>query len=221
MKKHYLLTPGPTPIPPEVAQKESLPILHHRTAEFSSVFEQVSKDLKHIFQTGNEVITMASSGTGAMESAVCNLLSSEDEALVASCGNFGERWTKIMESYGLKPIIISAEWGKAVDPAEIERKLSENPKIKAVYTTFTETSTGVANDVEAIGKIVAKTSAVLVVDAISGLVGQEFQTDKWNVDVAVSGSQKGFMLAPGLSFVSISKKAWEVQGQSKFPKFYF
>ena len=169
MKKFYLLTPGPTPIPPQVAQKESLPILHHRTNEFAAIFGEVSKGLQKIFKTSNNVYTIASSGTGAMQSAVVNLLSPGDEILVASCGNFGERWTKIMESYGLKPIIISAEWGKAVDPAEIERKLSENPKIKAVYTTFTETSTGVANDVEAIGKIVAKTSAVLVVDAISGL----------------------------------------------------
>ena len=221
MKKHYLLTPGPTPIPPEVALQEALPILHHRTGEFSKIFFDVSNDLKYVFQTKNDVYTLASSGTGAMESAVVNLLSPGDEALVASCGNFGERWSKIMEAYGVKPTNIFMEWGKIVNPQDIEKALKANPKIKAVFTTFTETSTGVVNDIAAIGKIVAQTPAVLVVDSISGLCGQKFLTDEWSVDVNVTGSQKGLMIAPGLAFVSVSAKAWKLIEASKLPKFYF
>lgn len=221
MKKHYLLTPGPTPIPPEVALKEALPILHHRTSEFGAIFQEVVDGLKYVYQTKNDVLIMAASGTGAMESSVVNLLSPGDDALVASCGNFGERWTKIMEAYGIKPTVISVEWGKTVNPAEIEKALRGNPKIKAVYTTFTETSTGVANDIKAIGTIVAATPAVLVVDAISGLGGQEFHTDDWKVDVAVTGSQKGLMLAPGLAFVSVSEKAWKLVEAAKLPRFYW
>lgn len=221
MKKHYLLTPGPTPIPPEVALKEALPILHHRTGEFGNIFSVVEEGLKYVFQTKNDVFITASSGTGAMESAVVNLLSPGDKALVATCGNFGERWAKICEAYGVKPVVLSFEWGKTVDPAQVAKALKENPDIKAVYTTFTETSTGVANDIAAIGKIVAGTAAVLVVDTISGLVGQEFRTDDWQVDVNVSGSQKGFMLAPGLAFISVSEKAWKLVEAAKLPRFYW
>lgn len=221
MKKHYLLTPGPTPIPPEVALKEALPILHHRTGEFGNIFSDVEEGLKYVFQTKNDVFITASSGTGAMESAVVNLLNPGDKALVACCGNFGERWAKICEAYGIKPIVLSFEWGKVVDPAQIAKALKENPDIKAVYTTFTETSTGVANDIAAIGKIVAGTGAVLVVDTISGLVGQEFRTDEWHVDVNVSGSQKGFMLAPGLAFTSVSPKAMAMAEKATLPRFYW
>lgn len=221
MKKHYLLTPGPTPIPPEVALKESLPILHHRTSEFGVIFSEVAEGLKYVFQTKNDVLIMASSGTGAMESSIVNLLNPVDEVLVASCGNFGERWAKILESFGIKPVTIAAEWGKAVDVHEVSKALMAHPQIKAVYTTFTETSTGVSNDIEAIGRLVDSTPAVLVVDAISGLVGQKFLTDDWKVDVAVSGSQKGLMLAPGLAFASVSPKAWKLAEEAKLPRFYW
>lgn len=221
MKKHYLLTPGPTPIPPQVALKEALPIIHHRTAEFSAIFADVSEGLKYIFQTKNDVYMMASSGTGAMESAVVNLLSPGDSALVAACGNFGERWAKIMEAYGVKPTVIAVEWGKVVSPDAIAAALKADPKIKAVYTTFTETSTGVTNDIAAIGAVVAATPAVLVVDTISGLGGEKFLTDDWKVDVVVSGSQKGLMLAPGLAFVSVSAKAWKYVEEAKLPRFYW
>jgi aspartate aminotransferase-like enzyme len=221
MKRHYLLTPGPTPIPPKVALKEALPVLHHRTSEFAAIYKDVAEGLKYVFQTKKEVYIVASSGTGAMEMAVVNTLSPGDEVVVASCGNFGDRWIKIVEGYGAKVISVSVEWGKVVKPTEIEKALKANPNIKAVYTTFTETSTGVANDIKAIGEIVSKTNAVLVVDAISGLAGQEFRTDDWKVDVAVSGSQKGFMLAPGLAFITLSDKAWKLVESSKIPKFYF
>ncbi|MDR0485116.1 MAG: alanine--glyoxylate aminotransferase family protein [Elusimicrobiota bacterium] len=221
MKKYYLLTPGPTPIPPQVALKEALPILHHRTSEFGQIYKDTAEGLKYIFQTKNEVYTLAASGTGAMETAIVNLLSPGDEIIVASCGNFGDRWAKIAQGYGVKVISASVEWGKVVKPAEIEKALKENPNVKAVFTTFTETSTGVVNDIKTIGEIVSKTNAVLAVDTISGLAGQEYRADDWKVDVTVSGSQKGFMLAPGLAFISLSDKAWKLNENSKIPKFYF
>jgi aspartate aminotransferase-like enzyme len=218
---HYLLTPGPTPIPPKVAFKGALPVLHHRTSEFRAIYKNVTQGLKYIFQTKNEVYIIAASGTGAMETAVANLLSPDDEIIVASCGNFGNRWIKIAQMYGVKVASVSVKLGKAVKPMEIEKVLKINSKIKAVYTTLTETSTGVVNDIKTIGEIVSKTNAVLVVDSISGLVGQEFRMDDWKVDVVVSGSQKGFMLAPGLSFITFSDKAWKLVEISRIPKFYF
>jgi aspartate aminotransferase-like enzyme len=219
--KYYLLTPGPTQIPPEVALKEALPIIHHRTNEFATIYRNVVEGLRNVFLTKNEVYILAASGTGAMETAVVNLLSPGDKLIVASCGNFGNRWIKIAQGYGLKVISICVEWGKVVKPAEIEEALKNNPDVKAVYTTFTETSTGVTNDIRTIGEIVSKTDAVLVVDAISGLVSQEFRTDEWKVDLTISGSQKGFMLAPGLAFITLSDKAWKLVETSKLPKFYF
>jgi len=218
---HCLLTPGPTPIPPRVALKSALPILHHRTSEFGAVYKNVAQSLKYVFQTKNEVYMIAASGTGSMEAAVVNLLSPDDEIIVASCGNFGDRWIKIAQMYGVKVISVSVKLGKAIKPIEVEKVLKKNSKIRAVYTTFTETSTGVVNDIKTIGEIVSKTGAVLVVDSISGLVGQEFRMDDWKVDVVVSGSQKGFMIAPGLSFIAFSDKAWELVKVSKIPKFYF
>jgi aspartate aminotransferase-like enzyme len=221
MLKQYLLTPGPGPVPPQVALKEALPIIHHRTDDFASIYKDISEGLKYVFQTKNEVYTLACSGTGAMEMAIVNLLSPNDEIMVASCGNFGERWVEIAQSYGIKVISVSVEWGEVVSPLQIEKTLKKNPNIKAVFTTFVETSTGVVNDIKSIGKIVANTNAAFVVDAISGIVGQEFKTDLWKVDVAISASQKGFMLPPGLAFITFSQKAEEMVKMSKLPKFYF
>ena len=221
MKKHFLLTPGPTPIPPEVALKEALPILHHRTSEFGEIFVNVIEGMKYVYQTKNDTFILTSSGTGSMEAAVVNLLSAGDKVIVAACGVFGNRWEKICAAYGVSVVKIDAEWGKCVDPSKIEQALKSNPDVKAVYTTFTETSTGVVNDLKTIGEVVSKTGAVLVVDAISGLGGQDLRTDEWKLDVVVSGSQKGLMLAPGLAFVTVSPKAWGLVEKSKLPKFYW
>ncbi|MDR2395107.1 MAG: alanine--glyoxylate aminotransferase family protein [Endomicrobium sp.] len=221
MLKQYLLTPGPTPIPPQIALKEALPVIHHRTSEFASIYKDVAEGLKYVFQTRNEVYVLACSGTGAMEMAIVNLLSPNDKILVASCGNFGERWAKIAQSYGVETIYVSVEWGKVLDPLEIEKTLKKNPDIKAVFTTFVETSTGVASDIKSIGKIVSQTNAVFVVDAISGLAGQEFRTDDWEVDVVISASQKDFMLPPGLAFIMFSQKTQKLIELSRLPKFYF
>ena len=221
MKKNYLLTPGPTPLPPEVCEAQSRPIIHHRTPQFQAVLKEVTDGLKYVFQTSGDVMILTASGTGAMEAAVVNLLSAGDTAITVEGGKFGERWTELCSAYGIKPEVIKVEWGKAVDTREIERKLKANPAIKAVFTTLCETSTGVSNDIKAIGEVVKGSDAVLVVDAISGLGAVDLKTDAWSVDVCVSGSQKGLMLPPGLAFVSVSKKAWGKIDAAKCPKYYF
>lgn len=221
MQKNYLLTPGPTPLPPQVCEAMSRPIIHHRTPQFQAVLKEAHEGLKYVFQTKNEVFILASSGTGAMEAAVVNLLSPGDAVITVEGGKFGERWTELCKAYGINCEVVSAEWGKAVDPREIEKKLKANPKIKAVFTTLCETSTGVTNDIEAIGRIVDKSGAVLVVDAISGLGAVPCPADQWHCDVVVCGSQKGLMLPPGLGFISVSPKAWGLVRSAKCPRYYF
>jgi len=220
MKKNYLLTPGPTPLPPQISESMARPIIHHRTPQFQAILKEASLGLKTVFQTSNDVFIISSSGTGAMEAAVINLLSSGDTALVVQGGKFGERWTEIAKAYGITCEIIDVEWGRAVDPEEINKRLKANPKIKAVFTTLCETSTGVDNDIEKIAGITKASPAVLVVDAISGLGAIDLKTDAWGVDVVVSGSQKGLMLPPGLGFISLSPKAWKLVEASKSPRYY-
>jgi len=221
MRKNYLLTPGPTPLPPQVCEAMARPIIHHRTPQFQAVLKEAIEGLKYVYQTKGDVFILASSGTGVMEAGVVNLLSGGDTAITIQGGKFGERWTEICKSYGINLEIIDVEWGKAVQPREIEKRLKANPKIKAVFTTLCETSTGVVNDIAAIGKAVKDTNAVLVVDAISGLGAIDLQTDAWFCDVVVSGSQKGLMLPPGLGFISVSPKAWQLVEDSRCPKYYF
>ena len=192
MKKNYLLTPGPTPLPPEVCEALSRPIIHHRTPQFQAVLKEVSENLKNIFQTKNDVFILASSGTGAMEAAVVNLLSWGDKALVIQGGKFGERWTELCLAYGVKPIVIDVEWGKALQPHLLKEYLAKEPAIKVVFSTLCETSTGVTFDLKALGAVVKETEAVLVVDAISGLGAIDLEMDAWDIDVVVSGSQKGY-----------------------------
>ena len=221
MKKNYLLTPGPTPLPPEVCEAMARPIIHHRTPQFQEVIKEVHEGLRSIFQTKNDVFMLASSGTGAMEAAVINLCSPADTVIVVDGGKFGERWTEICKAYGINCEVIKVAWGKAVNPSDIEKALKANPKIRAVFTTLCETSTGVVNDMKTIGAIVKNTEAVLVVDAISGLGAIDLKTDEWSCDVVVSGSQKGLMLPPGLGFISVSPKAFKLVEFSKCPKYYF
>ena len=190
MRKNYLLTPGPTPLPPEVCVAMARPIIHHRTPQFQEILKEASQGLKYVYQTANDVFIISSSGTGAMEAAVMNLLSCGDFALVVHGGKFGERWTEIAKAYGIIVEIIDVQWGKAVNPEEVSKRLKANPGIKAVFTTLCETSTGVDNDIEKIAGIVKESPAVLVVDAISGLAAIDLKTDAWGVDVVVSGSQK-------------------------------
>jgi len=220
MKKYMLMAPGPTAIPPQVLLAMAKPIIHHRTPEFRAILKETNEGLQYLFQTRNPVVTLSASGTGAMEAAVANTLARGDKALVVRGGKFGERWGELCEAYGVETILVDVEWGHAVDPSRIEAALESDPDIRAVFTTLCETSTCVRNDIEEIGKIVAKRPAALVVDAVSGLCAEDLKTDEWNVDIAVTGSQKALMLPPGLAFASISPKAEALMKRSDLPKFY-
>ncbi len=219
-KKHYLLTPGPTPVPEEIAKTMAQPIIHHRTPEYKSIVKTVNENLKKIFKTENNVLTFTSSGTGAMEASVVNALSKGDTAIVVRGGKFGERFAEICVSYGVKVVPLDIEWGTQPENSLIEKALKENPDTRAVFTQLCETSTATLYDVRSIASIVKKTGAILVVDAISGLGADEFNMDEWGVDIAVGGSQKAFMIPPGLSFCAVSKKAWNLIKQSSLPKYY-
>ncbi len=221
MRKYRLMSPGPTPVPEKVLLKMADTIIHHRTPQFVAVLKSVNGKLKKIFQTENPVITLASSGSGAMEASVVNFLSKGDKALVIRGGKFGERFGEMCEAYGVEAVYYDVTWGDPADPKVIEKLLNENKGIKVVYSTLCETSTGVVNDIKKIAEVVKKTDAILVVDAISGLSADELKTDEWGVDVVVSGSQKGLMLPPGLAFLTVSKKALKLAESSKLPKFYF
>jgi aspartate aminotransferase-like enzyme len=222
MKKTYLFTPGPTQIPPEVVLAEASPMIHHRTSEFSDIFANVSKDLKYIFQTKDgEVFTFASSGTGGMEACVVNSVSRGDKAIVISGGKFGERWAQICETYGVNVVRIDVENGKAVKPEDLNETIKKEEDVKTVFATLSETSTGVVHDIEAIAKVVKGHNLLLVVDGISGIAVQPFRMDDWGVDIAVTGSQKGFMLPPGLAFVCVAQSAWESIEKSDLPKYYW
>ena len=222
VKKKYLFTPGPTPIPPEVSLAEAQPIIHHRTPEFSAIIAQVKEDLKYLFQTTQgEVYTFSSSGTGGMEACVANLLTRKDRALVVRGGKFGERWGELCEAYGVKTIYVDAEWGKAVEPSAIDKALKKDKSIKAVFITHCETSTGVINDIESIVQVVHSYPVLLVVDAITTVGIQPFLMDQWKIDVAVTGSQKGCMLPPGLAFVAVRPEAWKAIEKADLPRYYW
>lgn len=221
MKKEYLYTPGPVTVPPEVLLKLAEPIYHHRSKRFQSVFAAVNEKLHPVFKTKNDILTFTSSGTGAMEASMVNFLSAGDKVLCINGGKFGERWGKIAKAYGVQFEEMKIEWGTAPDPRAIAAQLKQDPSIKAVYTELVETSTGTVYDIAAIGAVVAATEAILVVDAVSGLGADEMRTDEWKVDVCVAGSQKALMIPPGLSFMSVSEKAWKLAASSKLPKFYF
>ena len=221
MRKKYLMTPGPTPVPPEILLEMAKPILHHRTPQYQAIFKEVNEGLKYIFQTEGDVVSFASSGTGAMEASVVNLLTKGDKAIVVRGGKFGERFGEICSAYGVEVIPIDVEWGKAPQPSLIREALEKNEEARAVFVNLCETSTATVYDIKAIAEVVKKTDAVLVVDAISGLGADDLQADKWGVDVVVGGSQKGLMIPPGLAFCTISQKAWKLIEASKSPKYYF
>jgi aspartate aminotransferase-like enzyme len=222
MEKKYLFSPGPTMLPPEVLLKMAEPVMHHREPEFERLLAEIREGLKYLFQTKNEVLTFTSSGTGAMEGAVSNILSKGDKALVVRGGKFGERWGEICKAYGIEFIPIDVEWGKAVDPKQIQKALASNSSVRGVYTQASETSTGAKHPIREIAEIVKKNEeTVLVVDAITGIGVFDLPMDAWGIDVLISGSQKALMLPPGLSFVALSDKAWKSVERSNLPKFYF
>ena len=222
MLKRYLLAPGPTQVPPEVLLAMARPIIHHRAPEFATLFAQIRQDLKWLFQTEAEVLTLVSSGTGGMEAAVSNFLSPGEKALFVNGGKFGERWGKLCKTFGVQATEIKVEWGQAVDPQAIAEALKQDPSIKAVYVQASETSTGVAHDTRAIAEIVRnREQTILVVDAITALGVFDLKTDAWGIDVLIAGSQKALMLPPGLAFISVSDKAWSLADKAKNASFYF
>ena len=221
IKKNYILSPGPTAIPSEISLAGALPMIHHRTPQFQKVIKEVAEGLKYFFVTENPVYFVPSSGTGMMEMAIANLTSPGETILVVEGGKFGERWSSIGQAFHCNVIPIKIEYGKAIQPAQIEEALKNNPEAKGVFTQLSETSTGCVYDIEAIGKVVSKTEALFVVDGISGLGAEPCYPDQWGVDCIITGSQKGVMLPPGLGFISVSPKAWKKIEQSKNPRFYF
>ena len=219
MNKYRLMSPGPTPIPPEVSAAGALPIIHHRTPEFGEVFARVNENLKQVFLTENDIFTYAASGTGAFEGAIQNLFTPGDKVLVVNSGNFGNRWVKMSQAFGLEVTELKYDWGVKADNDEISEKLSEDPEIKAAMCVLSETSTGTVNDIEGFAK--ATENVISIVDAVSGLGACELRTDDWGVDVVVAGSQKALMIPPGLGFLSISDRAWKAHEESRMPRFYF
>ena len=217
--KRYLITPGPTPVPPEVTAAEAAPLHHHRSPDFRALLGETLAGLRRVFATEHDVLLFTGSGTAAMESSVANLLSPGDRVVVASAGNFGERWLKIVRAYGLEPVHVAQEWGERLDPARIAAAAGE-AATAAVFVTQSETSTGVVHDIRAIAAATAPTGALLVVDAVSSLGGVELATDAWGVDVAVAGSQKALMCPPGLAFASVSPRAWERVEGAALPRYY-
>jgi aspartate aminotransferase-like enzyme len=222
MKKTLLLTPGPTPVPEDVLEAMARPMIHHRHEPFRAVVEKVKEDLKYLFQTKNDVLILGSTGTGAMEGAVTNLLSRGDKAIVVQAGKFGERWTELCEAYGVQAIPVDVEWGMAVDPEQVRAALDKAPDAKAVFLQASETSTGVRHPVREIADLVAsRENTVIVVDAITAVGVFDIQTDAWKLDVVVTGSQKALMLPPGLAFACLSEKAWRLAKEADLPKYYF
>lgn len=220
MIKHYLLSPGPTPIPNEVALAMSETMIHHRTPQFNKVFDQARDGLKKLFGTKNDVLMLASSGTGAMEASVANLFSPGDKVLVINGGKFGERWLNISNAFGLDPVEMKVEWGQAVKVADVEKRLKADPDIRGVMVQASETSTTVLHPVKEIAKL-TRNGPLFLVDGVTAVGVVSLPLDEWGIDVLVTGSQKALMLPPGLGFIALSDRAWEKTKKAKLPRFYF
>jgi aspartate aminotransferase-like enzyme len=221
MKRTYLMTPGPSPVPSFVREALAREIMHHRTDEFREILQAVHEGLKEVFCTKHPVLMFASSGTGAMESAVCSLFSKGDTVIAVCGGKFGERWAELGKVFGLNVVEMNVEWGVSPTSQDLKKMLDQHKDAKGVLTTLCETSTATVFDIEEIAKVTRGHDILLVVDAISGLGQDKLLPDEWGVDVVVSGSQKGFMLPPGLAFISLSPKAQSFMKTSDLPKYYF
>ena len=221
IKKQRLLTPGPTPLYPKALHAMMGSDIHHRTEDFRNLYRAVLADLKEVMGTSNDVLTLVASGTGAMEASVSNLFSPADRVIVCNAGKFGERWVEIVKAYGLDAIVLQEEYGGAVSAQRLADTLKSQPNIRGVFVQASETSTGVAHDVRAMGEAIKNTEAIFVVDAITGLGTMPLNIDRWGLDVVIGGSQKAFMIPPGLAFLSISSKAWAFAETSKLPRYYF
>jgi aspartate aminotransferase-like enzyme len=220
MKKNYMFTPGPTMVPHEVLLAEAAPMIHHRTKQFSAVMVEAVEGLKELFGTREDVYIVMGSGTAAMEAAVANVISPGEVALCATGGKFGERWSELCTAYGAEVVEIPVEWGKPLTVEQAAEALKEHPDARALYVTHSETSTGALTDVEAIARLTRQSDTLLIVDSITGIGVHPFLMDEWGVDIAVSGSQKGCMIPPGLSFIAVSPRTWEVVEACASPRYY-
>ena len=219
--KQYLMTAGPTPVPPAVSQAMAAPMLYHRAPAFVELYERVLGKLPYVFQTENPVLAFAASGTGAMESAVANLVRPGVPVLACAAVKFGERWVELCDAYGDQIVRYEPGWGERLDPAEIDRLLTENDGIEVVFATLSETSTGIVHDVAAIAEVARRHGALLAVDAVSGLGAAKLRQDEWGIDVVVAGSQKALMCPPGLGFASVSERALEYAAGKPGGRYYF
>jgi aspartate aminotransferase-like enzyme len=221
IRKQRLLTPGPTPLYPPALHAMMASDIHHRTEDFRKIYRSCLADLKEVLGTSHDLLMFAASGTGAMDAAVSNLFSKGDKVIVCSAGKFGERWAEIAKAYGLDATVLTAPYGEVVTPERVEAALAAEPATKGVFVQASETSTGAMHDVEAMGRAIAKTSAIFVVDAITGIGTMPIDIDGWGLDVAIGGSQKAFMIPPGLAFMAVSPKAWKLAETATLPHYYF
>ena len=215
------MTPGPVEVPPSVLAVASQQAPHHRTPEYRKALKAVHDGLQTIFQTKNRILMFSASGSGAMEAAMVNVTAPGDIVIVASAGVFGDRWSDIAKTYGVNVVSVNAEWGEGVDPAEIDKALAAHKAVKAVFTTLSETSTGVDHPVQKIGEVCKIHGVLCVVDAISGMGASPMKSDEWSIDIVVVGSQKALLIPPGLAFASVSDRAWEIIKGNSRPRFYF
>ncbi|HSQ55853.1 MAG TPA: alanine--glyoxylate aminotransferase family protein [Gemmata sp.] len=219
--KARLFTPGPTQVPEETLLELAKPVTYHRSPEAKAVFAEVSEELKYVFQTSQPVFTLTCSGTGGMEAAVSNSLAAGEKAILCTAGRWGERWRGLLKAFGANIVAVEVPYGKPVTPEMLSQALAANPDAKAVFATLSETSTGIGHDIEAFGRLVAKTDALFIVDGISGLGAMECRVDDWKIDICVTGSQKALMLPPGLAFVSVSEQGWKKIEATAIRNFYF
>jgi len=220
-EKRYLFTPGPTPVPPEVLEAMSRPVIHHRSSDFRAIFERCLERLRDVYRTEGDVLLYTASGTGGMESALSNLTRPGDRVLVVSAGHFGERWAAMARTFGCEVDQLTYEWGESPAPDDLARRLSELGGAKVVFTTHSETSTGVVADVQALAATAKEAGALVVVDAVSSLGAVPLETDAWGLDSVISGSQKALMTPPGLATVSVSADAWATVQKGAASRYYF
>ncbi|MEA2271384.1 MAG: serine---pyruvate transaminase [Solirubrobacteraceae bacterium] len=219
--KQYLMTAGPTPLPPRVSQVMAEPIVYHRAPAGIEPYARVLERLPAVFQTQNDVLLFAASGSGAMESAVANLVHPGDDVLACASGKFGERWIELCDAYGADTVRYEPGWGRKLDPGAIDALLGDNADVKLVFATLSETSTGIVNDVRAIAEVTARHDALLAIDAVSGLGATELHQDEWGVDVVVAGSQKALMSPPGIGLASVSQRALDLAASRPGGRYYF
>ncbi len=221
IRKQRLLTPGPTPLYPPALHAMMASDIHHRTQEFRSVYQSALAGLKEVLATSSDVLCFAASGTGAMDASISNLFSKGDKIIICSAGKFGERWIEIAKAYGLEALVLKEEYGQVVSPDRVRDAFSKQPDTKAVFVTASETSTGAQHDVRSMGEFVRGTSAIFIVDAITAMGTMPLDIEGWGLDIVVGGSQKAFMIPPGLAFLAVSPKAWKFTETATLPHFYF